>query len=331
VTTTRPSPRALVTLLALTFLGVSIAIVRSAVYRMNPDVIGWGVTFDLTLSLPLCWWLFVVRPGHAKPLTLIPLFVVCMAVASRVVPHDGQTFLRQLRFIGAPLDVVTIVLVARRALGMRTRVREADDDLLARITAACTQLFGNARAGEAVAFEVATLWYAVASWRTPTPRDGHSVHERSGWGSILACILVLLAAESLGLHLFVMRWSTTAAWIVTALDVYGVLWLIGDYHALRLRRTTIDADGLHLRYGLRWSIDVPASSIASMTTVTKEADWKRRDVLKVAILEEPRFLITFTAPQVVHGIAGIRKRVNAIAILPDDIERFEREMRSIRA
>ena len=323
-------PRTLFTIAALTFIAVSIAIVRSAMYRLNPDVIGWGVTFDLTISIPFCYWFFVVRPGHAKAITLIPLIVVCMAIASRLIPRNEQTFLHQLSYLTAPLDLVTIGLVVRRALGVRKQLRAADDDVLARITVAATQIFGNERVGEGVAFEVATLWYAVAGWGKPTPRDGHSVHERNGWGTILACILVLLVAESIGLHLLAMHWwGMKAAWIVTTLDVYGILWLLGDYHALRLRRTTIDADGLHLRYGLRWSIDVPADRIASIEIITADGQWKsRRDVLKVAILDDPKLLVTFTEPRAAHGIAGLRKKITAVAILPDDSERFEAELQA---
>ena len=92
---------------------------------------------------------------------------------------------------------------------------------------------------------------------------------------------------------------------MTALDVYGILWLLGDYHALRLRPTTIEDGVLHLRYGLRWNVDVPLSNIAELKSGT------RKGALKVA-----------------RGLIGITRTIDAIAILPDEPERFEAALSS---
>jgi hypothetical protein len=40
-------------------------------------------------------------------------------------------------------------------------------------------------------------------------------------------------------------------------------------------------------------------------------------VLKIAILDEPRWLITLREPVIARGMAGIRKEIRALAILPD--------------
>src|SRR5205814_1279247 len=80
----------------------------------------------------------------------------------------------------------------------------------------------------------------------------------------VACILAMIGFESIGMHLLVQIWSVKAAWIVTALDVYGALWLIGDYHALRLRPTYAKDGILHLRYGLRWNVEIPFDQIEAV-------------------------------------------------------------------
>jgi len=317
-------PRTAFALTALTVATICVAITRSAAFRINPDVAAWGVTFDLTLTTPLVYYLFLVRPRHVAPLTIIPVFVICMAVAARVIPTGNQSFLHDLRILGAPMEIVVIAMVVRRAAALRRRGVQ-HDDALSRFRIVATELTGNARIGDAVGFEVATFWYAIFGWRKEEPRDGFTFHRRNDWPSILACIIVLLVAESIGLHLFVMRYSMTGAWIVTSVDVYGILWLLGDYQALRLRRTTIDESALTLRYGIRWDVTIERANIASIETV--QSQWKRRRVLKVAILDEPRLLITLREPMVAHGLAGITKTIDAIALLPDDVEAFETALR----
>jgi hypothetical protein len=309
---------------AVVLAGICVALVRSQVFRLNPDLAAWGVTFDLTLTVPLIYYLFIVRPGHARPLTIAPLFVAGVTVAALVIPRNYQQFVHQLRFVSAPLEIVTIFLVLQRLARMR-RSDSSDSDTWSRVHAATRHILGDTRVATFVSMELTIVYYGLFAWRTPAPHDPRqiTVMEKSGWGSIVACIVVLLLGESAGLHFLMLHWfGAVGAWCVTALDVYTILWLFGDYHALRLRPSFV-ADGvLHVRHGLRWTLDVPLSNVRSIAPVQGEADWKRKGVLKLALFDEPRFLVQLQEPMTAAGIAGIRKSVDAIAIRPDEEERF---------
>ena len=156
---------------------------------------------------------------------------------------------------------------------------------------------------------------------------GFTFHTRSGWGAIVAGIIIAIVGEAIGVHFLIQQWSVIAAWIFTALDVYGIVWLIRDYRALERNRTTIDSDGLHIRYGNRWKADVPLSDIASIEPITGE--WKRRPgALKIAMLDDPRLLIRLRNPVTASGLGRmIQRQIDAIAILPDDAEGFEAAVR----
>jgi len=297
--------RALFALVSMTIAVAAVIVFRSAAYARHPELLAWAFTFDLTLTIPLLYTLFIVRGGRARAITIAPVFVVCVAAAARIVPADQQHFLHELRWIAAPLDVVSVWLVARRlARGSGTGVAIID---------------------RVMASEIAILRYGLCSWRTKAP-DGYTVHKESGWGAVVGCLLLVIAAESLGMHVLVQHWSVRAAWIVTAIDAYGALWLLGDYHALRLRPTTIEEGVLHLRYGLRWSADVPLANIAALEPVRSE--WKRDGVLKIAMFDEPKLRIALHAPVRAIGFGGLWTReIDAIAIRPDHAEAFEAELR----
>ncbi|MDQ3281437.1 MAG: hypothetical protein M3Q69_08495, partial [Acidobacteriota bacterium] len=294
-------------------------IARSQLFARNPDIAAWGITFDLTISIPLLYWLMVVRAGKARPLTIAPVFMLGTIAAALLVPRPQQQFLHQLKLVVGPAaEVALIAAVIGRVRRMR-REQVASGDAHARINAATSALFGEGRVAEAVAAEIAMFHYALFSWRKqPAPVEGHAftVHQRSGWGTILACILVLIVSESIGMHLLIAQASPGGAWLWTAFDVWAIIWLFGDYHALRLRRSSIDDEAFHLRYGMRWSVSVPLASIVSVEAITNEEQWKRRDILKVAILEEPRWLIAFEQPVIARGLAGFRKEIRGIALLP---------------
>src|SRR6476619_5286423 len=91
------SPAALFTLIAISIAICEVAIVRSALFARNRDIAAWGVTFDLTITIPLLYWFVVVRPGHARAITLAPLFVLCTSAAAVILPRGDQAFLHQLR------------------------------------------------------------------------------------------------------------------------------------------------------------------------------------------------------------------------------------------
>lgn len=289
----RPSAR--FALAALFVLTACVLVLRSRAFAANPDVAAWGVTFDLTITIPLLYWFFVVRPRHASPLTLATLFVVCTMLAALLIPRSQQFFLHDLKYFVAVLEVVLIATAVRR-VGR-----------------------GEGRMASLMISEAAVMQYALTGWwRKPERVDGRAItfHERSGWGSIVACAIVLIASEGIAAHLFLATWNAKAAWAWTALDVWGALWLLGDYHALRLRRSWLGDDALHLRAGMRWSATIAFHNIASIEPVR---EWKkRRDALKIAMLDEPRWLITLREPVVAHGIAGIRKTIRTVALLPDD-------------
>jgi hypothetical protein len=310
-------------LAALTIVLMATTAVRSAAFAQHPDVLAWGLTFDLTLTIPLLHYVLLVRRGYARPATTAIVFIACSMLAARIIPRSQHDFLEDLGALIVAIEVTLVSLVVLRVAALRRETRGGD--ATARIERACLALFGETRVALIVASEISVLYYALCTWRMRPQRDARTVtfHQRIGWGSILACILVLLTAESIGLHLFIQMKSVLAAWIITSLDIWGALWLLGDYQALRLRPTVVEDDFLRLRFGLRWQADIPRANVASVERISTEEEWKRRDVLKVAILEAPTHLVVLREPVVVRGLAGMTKTVRAVAILPDDPPEFE--------
>ncbi|HXH41272.1 MAG TPA: hypothetical protein VNN08_21775 [Thermoanaerobaculia bacterium] len=324
MTTARASPYPLLFLGAGGLAALAAVIVRTQIYAAHPDVLAWAFTCDLTISLPLLWWLFAVKTGRAGAVTLIPIFVIGVAAAARIIPAAQHGFVDQLRYIAAPLDLVTIALIARRVA--RIRHVEGSGDPIDRIERACAELFGN-RAGRIVAFEISMFYYALFGWRKRAPL-GFTVHQRNNWATLVGVLVFLIGVESVAAHLVIQLWSVKAAWIMTTLDLYTLLWLLGDYQALRLRPTRIDGSTLVLNYGLRWRAAIPLAAVTAIEPVRNEGDWKRKSVLKVAMLDEPRLLIRLATPLTAHGLAGMTRTIDAVAMLADDDAGFADALRA---
>src|ERR1700688_2850412 len=109
-------PTHVFTLAAATIVTVCATILHSRLFALNPELGAWGVTFDLAITIPLVYYFAVVRTGVAKPITIAPVFVIGVAIAARLIPHGQQAFVRELRWVAAPLELVTLALVGGRLM-----------------------------------------------------------------------------------------------------------------------------------------------------------------------------------------------------------------------
>jgi hypothetical protein len=170
---------------------------------------------------------------------------------------------------------------------------------------------------------MSVLYYGLFSWRQHVAmRSGQSFsyHRAGGYGGIVALLMMISAIEIGGVHLIVVRFSATAAWVLTALGLYGVLWILGDFQATRLRPLVVDADVLRVRVGLRWSLDIPYELVESIRLVTNPPPPKRAaNHLHAALLTRPQFLLELRQPLRALGPYGIEKEVRTVAIAVDDL------------
>lgn len=119
-------------------------------------------------------------------------------------------------------------------------------------------------------------------------------------------------------HLLLNRWSPVIAWIATGVSLYSVIWLIGLVRAFALRPTLVGRDYLHLRYGLLFQLRIPKEMIAQVRRA-EDADKK----FAVPRKSEPTLCIELAETLEAEGPFGIRRRLNRVAITPDDESRLQ--------
>ena len=289
------------------FLGVAAAamaaecaVVGSRGFALHPVPFSAVVVFDLVVALPAAWWFFVIRPGAARPRSIVPAGLVGIALAAALLPEQRGA-LRALRFAAIPAELILVTTAVRRFCG-------AGGDLPDRLRAAV----GDGLLARIAAKEVAILGLALFSWKSRPAPGTLSVHRRSGWTAIFAAVLVMSVPETAGLHLLIARWSTTAAWVATALGIYGVVWLLGDLRALQLRGVTVTGGVLRIRIGIRREADVPLASIAAVE------EGAAPGAERLAVLGAPVLTLRLREPVEVRPLFGKARRATALALQVDD-------------
>ncbi|HMB92866.1 MAG TPA: hypothetical protein VKP65_18595, partial [Rhodothermales bacterium] len=154
-------------------------------------------------------------------------------------------------------------------------------------------------------------------------------HRRSGYGPVVTAILVAMGIELIALHLLLHLWSPAAAWIMTTLSVYGIVWIVGDLQAVRHRPIRIEEDALLVRIGLRWTVRVPFSQIEAVYPAGKKLPARTTPgYLEAILLGKPTYLVVCKEPVVAQGLYGIQKRVTTIGFALDDTPAFEATLKA---
>ncbi len=216
---------------------------------------------------------------------------------------------------------LTVVRTARR-------FQAASGDVLERLRQSLRDVLHAPWAADMLAFEIGLLYYALFSWRAPLPdatkHFAFSYHKKNGYGTVLAGILVAMLIEVIALHALVWMWNPGLVWVVTALSLYGMLWLLGDWRATCLRPILVEKEALIVRIGLRWTVQVPFAAIASVRPVTaKPPSRKTPGYLSAILLGTPQYLIALNQPIVAHGLYGRRRTITTLGFAVDDTASFE--------
>lgn len=113
--------------------------------------------------------------------------------------------------------------------------------------------------------ELQLVYYALFGWLgRPTTRAHAFTYHRGYDASLMVVLAIATLVEIVPIHVLAHSWSPLAAWVLTGVSAYGLLWLVGSLVALRRRPILIAGGALHLRVGLWRSALVPLSEIVAV-------------------------------------------------------------------
>lgn len=306
-------------------VAVELGIVTFASAAAATDGVANAIVMDLTLGAVLVVWLLAVRRGGLRPVVLLPTFLAGLGLSHLLVGVHEPAALDLLGKGAVAAELALVVWIFRGVgRGARALDREAGDALVA-IRQSVERPLGTGVLARMVASEVAALWFATGAWRRPVPGYGGARRFPYGAraGGIHVALVVASIVEVVAVHLLVSRWSHLAAWILTALALYGLLWILADLRAIRLRPSTLDDRTLVIRTGLRWTMSIPRDRIRAV----ERRDWRHRfgrgeDELSLAVVGEPDIIIELDRPLPATGPFGITRtarRIGFSADRPDEV------------
>ncbi len=288
------------------------------------------VTLDLAVVAPAVCFLLVRRRRQLAPSVLIAT-IVFGGFVSGLLFRDVWTG-RGL-IVLAVLELLLLAFFAARTVTFIDRVRtglRAGEPLEQVLHKGLEAAYGRSPALPVLRLaltELFLIYYGIFGSFRRTPNvnpDIFSYHRSQDTGTSLALMLIV-AFEAVPVHFLVHQWSSVAAWILTGLSLYTLLWLLGDYQALRLKPIEFTATHLRLYTGLRWQANIALEAVAELVPV----DAACNTYVDTSLTKTPRFFLRLKRPTPVFGLFGRRTEATFTGIYVDDPKRFQTRFQNL--
>jgi membrane protein YdbS with pleckstrin-like domain len=314
------------------FLSVEYWIVQSIGFNRNPDLISIGVTIDLTLGIPALFYILLVRPKKYSLLILFPVFMMSLLIATVMIPASHQDFLGYEKKIIPLFEIVLIAYVFTKIRKVRQRYHEIKTReyfFIDGIRQAVSDVFNDNKAVNILLTELLLMYLAFFGWfkkfeGTGVETQAFTYHRKSSYSTILGVMIALLCVETAALHIIVLHWSRIAAIILTGLSIYSLLWLIGDFHAIRMQPVLVTQDNIELRIGIRWKATIPISNVASIDPGSGPPR-NAKGYVRASVLGA-RVVLNLNQPVTIKGLFGMQRIASKIGLSIDDVDLFRDEI-----
>lgn len=288
-----------------------------------------GSLVDFGIVVPL----LVLLSFHINAKQLLAVVAAGLIAARFIIPALYFKPFAQLFYIGLVIEM--IVLAAELALlGLfiihipkirRSMSKQSGSSLFTLFPAVHENIKPNPLV-HIVLSETLAFYYAFFTWKKQSPEDPESITLHKNTSSIAFNIMLIhaIVIETIGIHWWLHDKSALLSTVLLVLNIYSVIYFIGDIQATRLNPLTINNGNLHVSLGLNRRISVPLHSIGAVRWGAKPEADALAFVAKDFEEPEPQVVIDFNTPQEAMLFFGKTQSVSQIALKVDDPEKLER-------
>jgi len=247
-----------------------------------------GITYDLTLTAPIVYF-FLIRKTQIPKITILPVFVAGVVIASFVIPEHNQYHLKLVKNYLLPLvelsALATIVYYAIQTTKQLKKQQKSETDTYSIIQKNATDIVGKSALAKVLATELGMVYYTFFAWKKPTKTQNQfTIHKESGIIATMGALIFLILVETVVLHLLLVKWNALFAWVIFGLSCYTALQIFGHTNALTKRFITLSANQLYLKYGLFGDTVIDYTQIEKVEISSKEVPEDALGIQKMALV-----------------------------------------------
>lgn len=182
------------------------------------------------------------------------------------------------------------------------------------------------------------LFYAFFRWRIKDNNKEYSLHKNSNYFWLFIALLHEQVIEMIVFHIYLKKVDPSYANIMSALHIYSIIYMIGDYNWVRNTPIRIINNKVEIKIGARRELSFHISDIdsvqkAQLTYTDKGGIIHEKGVFHATsfprlltrifgITDELRHEIIFNKPISYTGYFGLKKQVNKVLVYIQDSDRL---------
>ncbi len=307
----------------------SIAIALSPLLKQYPSL-AIGITYDLTLTTPLLF-LLLARKRKISKIRVIPIFIVGTVIATYLLPLNEQKHLNIITTYIVPLVefVLTTIVVSKVYRGLKSfdlKYSSDSDDMYIILKRSVADIFGDNWLNKFLASEIGVFYYAFFAWKKRRTRGNEFTNYKDNASIALAgAFLMVIFIETYAFHVFLIKWSSVAAWTLTITSIYTAFIIFGHIRALIKRPSILTDKKLILKNGLIADISINLDEIDKIEICNKKIESEDLRIGNLGLSKEStnhNVALYFNSPQTIEKMYGFASKCDLLLVYIDNKNKF---------
>lgn len=181
-----------------------------------------------------------------------------------------------------------------------------------------------------ISAETLMFYYAFGTWKKrPITVENHfSIHKKTSFIAFYVMMIHAIVIETIGIHWWLHDKSMILSIVLLILNIYSVVFFIGDIQAVRLNPLIVDEKQIRVALGLGKRMVIPFDEIEHVAWGNDAANenLKAKDTIDFIARDfeevQPQCVITFKRPLSATLFLGFEKEFSKAAIRVDDPIQF---------
>lgn len=295
----------------------------------------FAIPFDLMICVPFVFYVIFLRRRGITPIAVIPVIYLGGAVSTIVATPNTPSLLPILFAAALFVDVIILVreipkLARTFRRGFLINKRESNQPI-EWFLRGFGEVVPNKIAARIAAMET-TMWYwLIASWQkapeSPKYSTTFSYHKECGLIALSCTVIALGLIETVVVHIAVSQVSVLAAFVLSALSLYTLVWIAANTRAAAKSPILIHEDCITVVWGAFLCVCIESSLIKKV--VLSDPKLSKHEVLDMSSFARNPCWIVLHEPMETETFFGKKKNITAIKLTPDQIQEFTKRVDGI--
>lgn len=308
-------------------IGASLILfLRSSFFLESPEVLSTAITIDFLITIPLLYFL-IIRKRAIPKITVVSVFVLGVLTLSIFLPKEHSFLLDTVKYYFIPLlELAIFGFLIYKVRQLSKNYQKTSNDFYTNLKEATLQTFPK-KLAVVLTTEVSVIYYGFIKWKSPKlSKNEFSYHQKNGLVSILIGFIMMIIAETIGVHALLVKNNPVLSWILFVLSCYTAMQIFALAKSLAMRPYVVDENEkeLHLRYGFFVDTKIPIQKIERVELSSKDLPEDKSIVSfsPFGSLGEHNVILHLKEEIRFSGIYGIPRKGKSLAIFVDEQGRF---------